>query len=67
MKKYYKECLNYVGVSEWEYVSFAYNNYPSFVDSEKVPFVKSIDVQLFVVFDAFDEICNRLEKYNEKE
>lgn len=61
MKKYYTDLLDYVHLSEWEYISYAYNNYPSFVDVEQVPFVKSTNIQLQVVFDAFDEICDRVE------
>jgi len=60
MKKYYEELLNYVDLSEFEYTSFAYNNYPSFLDTERVPFIREIKPWLLVIFDAFDEICNRL-------
>jgi len=66
MKEYMKESLNYVDLSEGEYISFAYYNTPSFLDAEGVPFCKSIDVQLLVVFDAFDEICSRMKKEQEE-
>jgi len=65
MKAYYRECLICVELSEWEYVSFVYNNYPCFADLEQVPFKKAIDIQLLVVFDAFDEICKRIESKSE--
>jgi len=59
IQKYYSRCLDYVHCSEWEYTTFAYNDAPSFLDAENVPFVKSINFQLLVVFDAFDEMCER--------
>jgi hypothetical protein len=58
--EYYNELLDYVDLQEWEYVSFAYNNFPNFMDAEDVPFVKEIKVRLKIVFDAFEEICKRL-------
>jgi hypothetical protein len=65
MKEYMKESLNYVDLSEGEYISFAYYNAPSFLDAESVPFRKRIDTQLLAVFDAFDEIYNRMKKEQE--
>lgn len=66
MKEYYQDCLNYVYNSEFEYTSFAYNNMLSWMDSEDVPFVKSIKIHLKYVFDAFDEICIRMKNKKEK-
>ena len=63
---YYKDLLNYVDLQEWEYVSFAYNNFPPFMDAESVPFVKDTKANLKVVFDAFDEICRRMKDENQK-
>lgn len=60
MKEYYTELLDYVELQEWEYVSFAYNNKPSLIDAEDVPFVKTVKPYLNYIFDAFDEICRRL-------
>jgi hypothetical protein len=60
MKEYYEELMDYVECSDWEYEYFAYNNYPSFSDSECVPHIKKTKYWLQVVFDAFDEICIRM-------
>ena len=56
-KEYYNDLLDYVDLQEWEYVSFAYNNFPNFMDSESVPFVETTKYWLKAVFDAFEEIC----------
>ena len=66
MKEYYKELLQVVYCSEWEYVSYAYNEYmPDFIDAETVPFCTKIKYGLLIIFDAFDEICRRMEAENE--
>jgi hypothetical protein len=62
MKEYYQDLLNYVDLSEFQYTAFAYENYPSFCSGEDVPFVKEIKPWLLIIFDAFDEICNRLKE-----
>ncbi len=59
MKEYIQECLTRVD-NEHEYVAYAYLEGPSFIDSESVIMVKKIKYWLLVVFDGFDEICNRL-------
>ena len=59
--EYYSNLLDYVECSEWEYTAYAYNNFPSFLCAEDVPFVKVIKNRLQIVFDAFEEICNRLD------
>lgn len=59
-RDYYNELLRYVDLSESEYTSFAYNNQPGFMDSEEVPHCKTTKSWLEVVFDGFNEICNRL-------
>lgn len=59
MREYLEECLDYVDCSEHEYTSYAYNNYPSFLDPESVPFCRKIVPSLLFVLDAFDEMCAR--------
>lgn len=61
-KEYYEECLSYVSYSEFEYTAFAYQNIPSFMDAEEVPFIKDIKHHLKIVFDGFDEICRRMKE-----
>jgi len=61
-KEYLQGCLNHVGYSEFEYDTFAYNNFPDDWDAESVPKCKKIQVWLLIVFDAFDEICRRMDK-----
>ena len=58
--EYYKELLTYSD-SPWEYEGFAYSNIPSFMDAEEVPNCKKTKLRLQIVFDAFDEICKRME------
>lgn len=61
MKKYYHQLLSVVELSEWEYISYAYDQYiPTFITAEDVPFCKEIRHCLLIVFDAFNEICQRL-------
>ena len=62
MKEYYDGLLNYVECSEWEYEAYAYNNFPSFEDTECVPNVKKTKNWLAIIFDGFDEICSRLKE-----
>ena len=66
MLEYYKELLDYVDYSEWEYTAFAYGELPDFIDAEEVPMVKETMPRLEIVFDAFDIICERLKKENGK-
>lgn len=60
MKEYIQECLNNLKDGEFAYVSYAYQNYPSFCDGECVVNVKKLKYWLMVVFDGFDEICRRI-------
>lgn len=62
MKEYYNDLLDYVDYSEWEYTAYAYSNMPSFLDAESVPFVKDTKTWLKIIFDCFDEMCNRIKK-----
>jgi len=43
-----------------EYEYQAYRNMPSFIDCEDVPYSTRIKPQLLAIFDAFDEICERI-------
>lgn len=60
--EYLNECKNTLLYGEFEYTTYAYNNYPKNWDSEMVPFGKVIELQLLYVFDAFEEIIKRLKK-----
>lgn len=66
LREYYNELLPISDMSEHEYLETAHMNLPSQYDSDMIPYVKSTKWWLQVVFDAFDEICNRMEKENEK-
>ena len=58
--EFYSDLLDYVDDEiEYTYHAFRYNM-PSFLDYEDIPFVKKGSYQLLIVFDAFNEICNRL-------
>lgn len=59
-KEYLEECMDNAQEHELDYTYFAYRELPKKWDTECVPFVKKIKPQLLYVFDAFDEICNRL-------
>lgn len=60
LKEWYYELLNYVD-DEIEYTYHAYRDYSSPEnDNENIPFSKELSYQLQIIFDAFDEICNRL-------
>lgn len=63
LKEWYTDLLTYAD-NEHEYVCHAYYAYPipKNVDNESVPFCKSVDNWLLIIFDAFDEICKRLKE-----
>jgi hypothetical protein len=59
-KEWFRTLLYYVD-DELEYTYEAYRgDNPMEMDYEDIPFCKSGSVQLDIIFDAFDEICNRL-------
>lgn len=58
--EYYEELLDSV-YDEIEYTYKAYRNIPSKMDYEEVPFMKEYKSQLLILFDAFEEICRRIE------
>lgn len=60
-KVYYESLLNYVHDGEIYYLGYAHSNMPDGMDHENVPFVKEMHYWLKAVFDAFDEICRRME------
>lgn len=57
--EYFQTLLLYVD-EEINYMYHAFNDMPNGWDYESIPVVKSVDHWLLVVFDAFDEICHRL-------
>jgi len=61
MINYYINCLYYLDY-EYSYISYAYNNYPSFMDGENVVYCTKYNERLNFIFDAFEEICFRLNK-----
>lgn len=61
MKIWYEDLLSYV-YDESEYKHRAYSTMPSFIDFDDVPYVTKIDHWLLIIFDAFEEICDRLNK-----
>lgn len=66
LKMYYEEILEEV---DWEhgYTARAYGDIPNdLIDGEDVPFVKVIKPWLRIVFDGFDEICDRMKKIDDE-
>jgi hypothetical protein len=59
VKYFLTECLDHVE-NEHEYVAYAYQNHPGFMDTEEIPFQKETKPWLLSVFDGFDEICRRI-------
>lgn len=59
MKDYYTDCLRYTD-NEEEYNVFAHDNLPNFTDYESIINISIVRNQLLIIFDAFNEICNRL-------
>ena len=64
VKEYLVECLRCADLTEQEYTSFAYNNYPSFLDPEDIPMCRSMVYRMFYILDAFDEMCRRENDFN---
>jgi hypothetical protein len=63
IKEWYTDLLAYTD-DETEYAYHAYRDYnkPCNLGYEEIPFCKKVNIQLEIIFDAFDEICNRLKK-----
>lgn len=47
---------------EFSYINTAYRENPSSIDYESVPFGEARHVWLNIIYDGFDEMCNRLKK-----
>jgi hypothetical protein len=60
-KEYIETCLSYVA-DEFDYTHYAYRELPGFCNYECVFYCKRIKPWLNCVFDAFEEICRRLER-----
>ena len=59
-KEFYKECITHVD-EEWDYIAFAHGyDKPDFIDHEQIPMVEITKQWLRIIFDGFDEICNRM-------
>ena len=62
-KEWYQELLEVAeGEDKFEYTYKAYRDSPKpdFIDYGEIPYYKEIPMQLNIIFDAFDEICNRM-------
>ena len=64
-REYYESMIDKVDENKEIYLYCAHENLPSCMDHESVIYRKRIDSCLEVVFDAFDEICERLAKVNQ--
>ena len=60
-KEWFKSLLRHID-EEIDYSYHAYMDYskPDFIEYEMIPFEKKGSPRLEIIFDAFDEICNRL-------
>lgn len=61
-KEYLNDLFNYVYECEERYMVYAYDNLPKGRDHEYIPLRKKLNPQLEVVFDAFDEICQKVKQ-----
>lgn len=57
--EYYKNCLAHVHDDEIDYIQ-EMRNFPKFMCGEEMIFLKETKPWLNFVFDAFDNMCNRL-------
>jgi hypothetical protein len=61
-KEYLEDAL-YHSDDEIEYMYYAFrNNTGRYEDYEEIPLAKEVNVWLEIVFDAFNEICRRIQK-----
>lgn len=58
--KYYEHCKDYVECGEHEYMTEAISELPGWTDHESIIEGRKPYIWLEIVFDAFDEICNRM-------
>ncbi len=59
-KLYYELCLSHVDEDEMVYLAYASMERPLHYD-ENIPYEEKIIPQLLYVFDAFEEICSRMD------
>lgn len=59
--EYLKRCIELTEEPECYYDAYAYGEHPSDWDCESVVKVMKIKLRLNIIFDAFNEICRRLE------
>lgn len=59
-REYLEGCLEEVYNSGEGYRTYAYENVTGHFDFENIPYVENTKYWLKAVFDAFDEMCNRL-------
>jgi hypothetical protein len=57
-KDWYSELLEHTD-EEADYIEFIHRGYPELINIEDIPFYKKTPVWLNIIFDAFDEICDR--------
>jgi hypothetical protein len=60
LKEWYTDLLDYTE-DEIEYMYHAFRSSYGNVDYDEIPFVKKGSYQLLIIFDAFNEICSRLD------
>lgn len=58
---YIKGCIERVEDGEFDYKRYAYREEPSTWDCEDVIYCTKYKIWLLIVFDAFNEICRRIE------
>lgn len=62
VEQYYKDCLDALKTnSEEEYMTFAYDSLPKGFDSDWIVVGYVIPTWLLIIFDAFEEMCQRME------
>ena len=61
LKEWYSELSTHTE-EEYDYIYHAHYHYdiPSNIGHENIPFCKELNIWLNIIFDAFDEICERL-------
>lgn len=63
LQEFVKECI-YNSDDEHSYVNYAYSHKPNFISYEYMPTGRVLHPQLNIIFDAFEEICQRLKEGN---
>lgn len=63
-KNYLEELKNQIYDGYERYIVYAMDNIPESRDFEFPPIKRTIDFQLQIVFDAFEEVCHRMPKEN---